>query len=111
MSSPQDLSQIKELMHKYDRIQRASQETASLRKKLIPMLKSAGLSKTKFNFGDRTIGLNTYNSYEEVTQRLIRSVIVDKYPQLDAEQFVTDLYAARKRRSIDTLKITVIKRK
>lgn len=102
------LQKIKELMTLYDQAQRASSETAKLRKQLVSLLKDAELTKTKFNFGDRNISFHKYNDYEKITQRLIRSVIVEKYPNIDADKFIADLYAARKSRSIDTLRTQVV---
>lgn len=105
-SASTSMNEIKELMQQYDRAQRASQSVASIRKRLVLLLKQAGMTKTKFNFGDRNISYHTYGSYEELTQRLIRSVVKEKYPQIDSEQFIADLYAARKRRTVETLKAT-----
>lgn len=97
-------NKVKDLMARYDRAQRAGNEAASLRKQIVPLLKDAGLTKTKFNFGDRVIMYYNYNDYENITQKLVKSVIAQKYPQLNAEQFVADLYAARKCKSIETLR-------
>ena len=99
------LQKIKELMTRYDQAQRASSEAAKLRRQLVPLLKDLELTKTKFNFGDRNISFHKYNDYENVTQRLIRSVITEKYPGIDPSQFIADLYAARKSRSIETLRV------
>jgi len=99
------LLKIKELMTRYDQAQRASTEAAKLRKQLVALLKDSELTKTKFNFGDRNISFHRYNDYENVTQRLIRSVIVEKYPNIDANQFIADLYAARKSHPVETLRV------
>ena len=106
-----DLTHIKELLYKYDQSQRAGQEATKLKKQLVPLIKSAGLTKTKFNFGDRTIAYSTYSTHDDITQRLMRSVITKKYPQINVEQFITDIYGSRKRRTIDTLKVAPIKQK
>ena len=99
------MDNIRDLMTRYNRAQQASLETTSLRKQLVPMLKGAGLTKTKFDFGDRTISYHVYSSYEELTQKLIKKVIADKYPQIDPDQFVKDVYAARAKKSVETLQV------
>lgn len=100
-----DIQQIKELMAKYDQAHRAGLQAAILRKQLIPLLKNADLTKTKFNFGDRTINFHSYNDYENITQQLIKSVVKEKYPNVNAECLIGDIRAARKYKKIETLRV------
>ena len=99
------MENIKELMTSYDKAQRAGSQAAIIRKQVIPLIKKANLTKTKFNFGDRNIFYHSYNDYEGITQRLIKSVIEEKYPHINSKQFISDLYTARKRKQIETLKV------
>lgn len=99
------MTRIKTLMNRYDQVQRSSAEASTLRKQLVPLLKQAELTKTKFNFGDRTISYHYYNSYENITQQLIRSVISKKYPQINPDKFLDDLRAARKSTPTETLRV------
>lgn len=100
-----DLQKIKALMTRFNHAQLASCEATALRRQIVPLLKTAGLTKTKFDFGTRSVSYHTYNDYEAITQRLIKSVIRQKYPQINAEQFVKDLYAARQCKNIETLRV------
>lgn len=104
MAESQDIQKIKELMTRYNSAQQAGCEAAAIRKQLVPLIKRTGLTKTKFDFGNRTIGFHSYNDYESITKKLIQSVIRDKYPQINAEQFSADLYAARKCKPVETLR-------
>lgn len=99
------MTRIKTLMNRYDQLQRSNNEAAALRKQLVQLLKQAELTKTKFNFGDRTISYHYYNNYENITQQLIRSVIKDKYPQINADRFLADVCAARKSKPAETLRV------
>jgi hypothetical protein len=99
------MENIKELMTRYNKAQQGNQEATSLRKELIPLLKGAGLTKTKFDFGDRSISFHSYSNYEEVTQKLIRRLLIASYPQINPDQFIEDLYAARTKKSVETLRV------
>jgi hypothetical protein len=99
-----EILRIKELMTRYNRAQQAGCEATVLRRQLVPLLKNNGLTKTKFDFGDRTISYHTYNDYESITQRLIKAVIREKYPHINADQFVADVYGARKCKHIETVR-------
>lgn len=96
---------IKSMIQQYNKAQQMSLLMAPLRKKLVPLLKENNMTKTKFNFGDRVICYHSRGCYEEITQGLIKKVIREKYPQLNAEQFVTDLYDSRKKKTVETLKV------
>ena len=69
------------------------------------------LTDTKFNFTDRSIGYHKYICKEEITQKLIKSVIQQKYPQRNPDKFIADLCSARKSRTTETLKATKINTK
>lgn len=99
------MENIKQLMHKYDKVQRATQEAPALRKQIVPLLKEAGMTKTKFNFGDRTISYHSYGDYEGITQALVRRLVNEKYPEIDSEQFIADLWGSRKKRTVETLRV------
>lgn len=99
------MDRIKELMTRYDQAQRASCEAAQLRKQLVPLLRSNNLTSTKFDFGDRSIKYHSYNDYENITQQLIRAVLREKYPQVDANRVIADICAARKSKKVETLRV------
>jgi hypothetical protein len=106
----QEMERIKELMNRYNAAQRASCDAQAIRKQLVPLLKNTNLTKTKFNFGDRKIGFHSYNDYEGITQKLVKTVIAKKYPQINPEQFVQDLLAARKCKRVETLQVQTQKK-
>jgi 5-methylcytosine-specific restriction endonuclease McrBC GTP-binding regulatory subunit McrB len=99
------MEKIKEMIHRYYTVQQASQEAAKLRKQLVPSLKEAGLTNTKFNFGDKNISYHSYNSHEEITQKMVRQFVQNKYPHIDAEQFVVDLWNTRKKKTVETIRV------
>lgn len=101
------MEKIKELMTLYNKAQLASQEATALRKQLIPLVKSAGLTGTKFDFGDRSISYHNYHNYEDITQKLLKRVLAEKYPRMNAEQFIKDVYDSRIRKDVDTLRVHV----
>lgn len=106
--SPEMIDEIKDLMTKYNRAQQASTEAAAIRKRLVPLVKKAGLTKTKFDFGDRSISYHNYNVYDSITKNLIISVVRNKYPHINAEQLAADIYAARQRKPVETLRVTTL---
>lgn len=97
-------------MHRYDKAQRATQEATALRKQIVPLLKEADMTKTKFNFGDRTISYHSYGDYEGITQALVRRLIREKYPEIDSEQFIADLWGSRKKKTVETLRAQAVKK-
>lgn len=99
------MDNVKDLMNRYNKAQLASLEATRLRKQLIPLLKNEGLTKTKFDFGDRVIKYHNYTDHEGITQALIKNVIRQKYPQIDPDQFVKDLYGARSKKRIETIRV------
>jgi hypothetical protein len=105
------IDQIKSLMNKYNQAQQAAREADTLKKQLVPLLKAQNLTDTKFNFTDRSIGYHKYICKEEITQKLIKSVIQQKYPQINPDKFIADLCSARKSRTTETLKATKINTK
>ena len=100
-----DVQRIKELIASYNKAYQASQQLLSLRKQLVPLLKRADMVNTKFDLGDHTIGFHSYNSHESINKALIERVISAKYPQINAKQFIADLYAARKPKTLETIRV------
>lgn len=98
------MDDIKEKIRRYYEVQQASTEAAALRKQLVPLLKQAELTKTKFDFGDKTVGYDSYYDYESITQKQIRQVL-SQYPQIDADLFVKQVYDARKKKLVETVKV------
>ena len=101
-----EIQEIKDTMDKFYNAQKASTEVAQLRRKLVVMLKKSDLTKAKFNFSDRTIQYSSYSSFEDITQKQIRQVINQYYPQISADNFVKQVYEARGKKIVETLKVT-----
>jgi len=101
----EDVQRVKELIASYDKAYQASQQMAELRKQLVPLLKRTGMVKTKFDFGDHSIGFHSYGTHESINKALLERVIVSKYPQINAKQFIADVYAARKSKTLETIRV------
>jgi len=101
--SETNIAKIKELMARYHKLQQMRSELEAIRSQLIPLIKQEGLTKTKFDFGNQIIKYSNYNDYGSINKTLIRTVIGEKYPHINAEQFVADLYASRKCKHVETL--------
>jgi 23S rRNA maturation-related 3'-5' exoribonuclease YhaM len=99
------MENIKGLMTRYNKAQQASQDAAALRKELVHLLKEEGLTKAKFDFGERSVSYHSYNKHEDITQKLIKRMIVDRYPQVNADNFMKDLNAIRTKKLVETLQV------
>ena len=98
-----ELQTIKTLMNQYNEAYKASRESDKIKKKLIPLLKSNNLTETKLNFNDRAIYFHTYTRKEEISQKLIKNVLIQKYPNVNPEKFIEDLCNERKKITTETL--------
>jgi hypothetical protein len=100
-----DIQRVKELMTSYNKAHQASQQMESIKKQLVPLLKRTGMVKTKFDFGDHSIGFHSYKSPESINKALIERVIKEKYPQINSKQFIYDLYTARNSKTLETIRV------
>lgn len=101
-----DVTAVKDLVHQYYVAQKNGRKAAQLRKQLIPLLKKAGMTGTRFEFPDTVISYLSYNKPGNITQKLIKDVVLKYYPSINAEQFIKTLLAARVKRTIETVECT-----
>lgn len=59
----------------------------------IPLLKSAGLVGTRFDFPDKTVKYKKIHDYSQITQKMITTVLKD-YP-IDQAEFIKKLLKLR----------------
>ena len=100
------MDNVRTKMNKFYQAQKAGSEAAVLRKEIVTMLKDTNLTKSKFDFQDRVIVYDKYTDYEGITQKQIRFVLEQYYPNIPADVFVKQVYDARKKKTIETLKVT-----
>ena len=99
------MDRIKELVRRYNQAHKATAELTEIKKELVPLLKRAGLTATKFNFGDRSLSYSKYYAMDGPSQKLIKQYLYERHPNINADVFVTDLYAMRQRKLVETIKI------
>ena len=100
------MSELKEILKRYQYAHRYSQKLPKLKAELIQTIKKENLTETVFEINDTKITYHQYEDKDGITQKLIREVIQKSYPTLDADAFIRRLCAARKLRTVETIKVT-----
>lgn len=97
--------ELKSLVRQYNQAYEASKMLPALRARIIPVIKSQRLERTKFNFGDHAIGFHSYIDNDGLTQKLVKETLDKFYPQINKDDFMKRMLSLRKQRSVETLKI------
>jgi hypothetical protein len=100
------MSDLKELVKQYQYAYRYAQKLPKLRVELIQAIKKERLQTSVFEINDTKLTYQQYEDKDGITQKLIRSVLQESYPNLDAERFIQTICAARKTRKVETIKVT-----
>lgn len=99
-------TELKDLLREFNHAQQESKKIPQLRKRIIALIKHEGLTDTKFNFSDKTISYHTYQRYEDISQKLIREVLTEYYPQIDNKTVAQLISQRRKKKVTETIRIT-----
>jgi hypothetical protein len=99
---------LKELLKHYYTAYGYSQKLPKLREELINEIKKGGLKGASFEVGKSKIVYREYEDNEGLTQKLIRQVLTTHYPGIDPNKFITTLCSSRKKRLVETLKVTAL---
>ena len=96
---------IKPLVQRFYDTYRMSSELPALRKTLTAALREAGLTTTKFRFGEHVVKYTRSTDYGGLNKALLRSYIKDHYPQIEPEAFIEGLYAARPQKVTESVSV------
>jgi len=101
------------LKKKLDELHKVSQrkdaavkEMEQLKSDLVPMVKHANLTNTKFDYGDKKLKYSLLKEYGGITQKGIKLVLQNHYPSIDPQQFMNQVLATRTYKERETIDIS-----
>jgi len=96
---------IRKLYEKTKELDSLQQEIDDLKADLLIKIKEQGLTKTKFDFADKSIKYRQYVDKGQISQKLLSEVIIKNYPHIDATDFITSVLAARKPKEREIIEV------
>lgn len=88
----QDLTDLYNKSNEFDKLKSVIE---TLKGKLLQSLKERGMTRNKFDFGDKYIRYKKYNDSGQISQKLLKQVLTVHYPDLDAAEFMAHVLGSR----------------